>query len=295
MKPIIYFQRMRQLSLTSANEATTDADRTNIQTEINQLLDELDTIAGTTQYNGRTLMNGDLEGSSAAQDASVDVVKNSNVSVSTLQGTDNTSLVSASGTSVSTSNDLDVTLEIRLVASATADEVDAVVYASNSVDANGELVAVDTIEGVTTTATQGISGYNVTVDLNAVSTDDIGKSAMIRLTSAVDAQTGDNALSFQVRANEGQSIEMSLGDMSTKGLRIRDLNVENRLAGQNAIGMLDDAIQEVSTQRANVGALQQRISSTISANELNIINQTSAESRIRDVDFAKETLSFYQE
>ena len=286
-------QRMRQLSLTSANEATTDADRTNIQTEINQLLDELDTVAGTTQYNGRTLMNGDLEGSSAAQDASVNIVKNSNVNVSTLQGTDNTSLVSSSGTSVSTSNDLDVTLEIRLVASGTADEVDAVVYASNSVDASGELVVVDTIEGVTSdAAAQGISGYDVTVDLNSVSTDDIGKSAMIRLTSAVDAQTGDNALSFQVRANEGQSIEMSLGDMSTKGLRIRDLNVENRLAGQNAIGMLDDAIQEVSTQRANIGALQQRISSTISANELNIINQTSAESRIRDVDFAKETLSF---
>ena len=286
-------QRMRQLSLTSANEATTDADRTNIQTEINQLLGELDTIAGTTQYNGRTLMSGDLEGSTAAQDSSVNVVKNSNVNVSTLQGTDNTSLVDASGTSISTSNDLDVTLEIRLVASATADEVDAIVYASNSVDANGELVVVDTIDAVTSDAdAQAISGYNVTVDLNAVSTDDIGKSAMIRLTSAVDAQTSDNSLSFQVRANEGQSIEMSLGDMSTKGLRIRDLNVENRLAGQNAIGMLDDAIQQVSTQRANVGALQQRISSTISANELNIINQTSAESRIRDVDFAKETLSF---
>ena len=295
MKTHNILQRMRQLSLTSANEATTDADRTNIQTEINQLLDELDTIAGTTQYNGRTLMSGDLEGSTAAQDSSVNIVKNSNVNVSTLQGTDNTSLVDASGTSISTSNDLDVTLEIRLVASATADEVDAVVYASNSVDANGELVAVDTIEGVTTTATQGISGYNVTVDLNAVSTDDIGKSAMIRLTSAVDAQTSDNSLSFQVRANEGQSIEMSLGDMSTKGLRIRDLNVENRLAGQNAIGMLDDAIQQVSTQRANVGALQQRISSTISANELNIINQTSAESRIRDVDFAKENAVLYQE
>jgi flagellin len=95
-----------------------------------------------------------------------------------------------------------------------------------------------------------------------------------------------------VRANQGQTVGVALDDMSTAGLRIQKLDVSNRLAGQNGIKMIDDAIQKLSTQRANVGALQNRISSTISANELNIINQRSAESRIRDVDFAEETLSF---
>ena len=286
-------QRMRQLSLTAANEATTDADRLNIQTEVDQLLDELDTIASSTQYNGRTLMNGDLEGSFDGTEATSEIVKNPNVNVSSLQGDPNNDLVSA--VDVLTTNDMDVTFEVRLVASGTtADEVDAIVYASNSVDSTtGVLNVVATIEGVTTNPpATAISGYDVTIDLNDVATEDIGKTAMLRITSEIDAVTIDKALSFQVRANMGQSLEVSLGDMSAKGLRIRELDVSNRLAGQNAIGMLDDAIQRVSTQRAKVGAFQQRISSTVSANELNIINQTSAESRIRDVDFAKETLSF---
>jgi len=286
-------QRLRQLAITSANEATTNADRKNIQTEVNQLLDELDTIAGTTQYNGRTLMNGDLEGSSAATDAKLQVARNVNVSVSSVQGSENKQLIDTVSTSVSSANDKDVTFEIRLVASATtADGVDALIYASNSVDSNGELALVQTVSDVTSDKSVAVSGYSATIAINASKADDIGKSAMVRLQSKVDAVTSDNSLSFQVRANQGQSISMGLGDMSTQGLRIKTLDVSNRLAGQNAIGMLDDAIQKVSTQRANVGALQQRVSSTISSNELNIINQTSAESRIRDVDFAQETLSF---
>jgi len=286
-------QRLRQLAITSANEATTNADRKNIQTEVNQLLDELDTIAGTTQYNGRTLMNGDLEGSSAATDAKLQIARNVNVSVSSVQGSENKQLINSDSTKVVSTNNQDVTFEIRLVASATtADGVDALIYASNSVDANGELALVQTVSDVTSDKSVAVTGYSATIAINASNADDIGKSAMVRLQSKVDAVTGDNSLSFQVRANQGQSISMSLGDMSTQGLRIKTLDVSNRLAGQNAIGMLDDAIQKVSTQRANVGALQQRISSTISSNELNIINQTSAESRIRDVDFAQETLSF---
>jgi len=286
-------QRLRQLAITSANEATTNADRKNIQTEVNQLLDELDTIAGTTQYNGRTLMNGDLEGSSAATDAKLQIARNVNVSVSSVQGSENKQLINSDSTKVVSTNNQDVTFEIRLVASATtADGVDALIYASNSVDSNGELALVQTVSDVTSDKSVAVTGYSATIAINASNADDIGKSAMVRLQSKVDAVTGDNSLSFQVRANQGQSISMSLGDMSTQGLRIKTLDVSNRLAGQNAIGMLDDAIQKVSTQRANVGALQQRVSSTISSNELNIINQTSAESRIRDVDFAQETLSF---
>ncbi len=292
-------QRMRQLSITSANEATTDADRKNIQTEIDQLLEEIDNISTTTQYNGRVLMNGDLEGTSRATEALANVVKNANVSVSSVQGTATTKLVNEDAVLTLSTNDKDVTFEIRLVANATSvDQVDAIVYASDSFTTNTidgtfkELSIVQTISNLNTATTIAINGYNVTLSLNAVDSFDIGKSSFVRLQSRVDAVTTDSSLSFQVRANIGQALQISLGDMSSEGIRIRKLDVTNRLAGQNAIGMLDDAIQRVSTQRARIGAFQQRIGSTISANELNIINQRSAESRIRDVDFAQETLEF---
>lgn len=297
-------QRLRQLSITAANEATTDSDRLNIQTEVNQLLEELDTISATTQYNGRALINGDLQGSSSSVDAKATVVNNVNVNMSTVQGTANTELVDEDTIDINADASLDVTFEIRLVAnSANTSQVDAVVYASDDstkqADGSYKLNIVATVSDVSGNATTDLgavlttAGYGtIDLDLNQVSTADIGRSAMVKLESQVAAVTDDKALSFQVRANMGQSLQISLGDMSTKGLRIRSLDVTNRLAGQNAIGMLDSAIQRLSTQRANVGAFQQRISSTISANELNIINQRSAESRIRDVDFAEETLSF---
>jgi len=292
-------QRMRQLSITSANEATTDADRKNIQTEIDQLLEEIDNISTTTQYNGRVLMNGDLEGTSRATEALANVVKNANVNVSSIQGTTSTKLVNEDAVLTLSTNDKDVTFEIRLVANATSvDQVDAIIYASDSFTTNTidgtfkELSIVQTISNLNTATTIAINGYNVTLSLNAVDNFDIGKSSFVRLQSRVDAVTTDSALSFQVRANIGQALQISLGDMSSEGIRIRKLDVTNRLAGQNAIGMLDDAIQRVSTQRARIGAFQQRIGSTISANELNIINQRAAESRIRDVDFAQETLEF---
>ena len=294
-------QRLRQLAITSANEATTDADRKNIQTEVHQLLDEIDTISKTTQYNGRTLINGDLQGSSETSNASLKVAQNVNVSNSTIQSASATSFINESTLTAAANATQDVSFEIRITAGSTAGQFDAVIYASDNFTKNADgtfksLNVVSTISniGAGTTTITSLTGYSsVTgITLNAVSSADVGKSVMLRLQSQVSAVTNDKALSFQVRANEGQVLNLSLGDMSSTGLRIRKLDVTNRLAGQNAIAVLDSAIGRVSTQRANIGALQQRVSSTISANETNVINQRSAESRIRDVDFAEETLSF---
>ncbi|MEW6215949.1 MAG: flagellin, partial [Nitrospirota bacterium] len=287
-------QRLRQLSITSANEATTQADRSNIQTEVNQLLEEIDNIARTTQYNGKNLLNGDLQGSKATKNAEGTVTQNAYVNLSASQGTigDSNKLISGNPAVAATYNGENLTFEIRLVANGTS--VYAQAYASNSVNSTTgqfNVIASVDIGGAGGTLTLD-STNNITITLNKALTADIGKTAYVRLTNQEAAITTDKSMSFQVRANQGQSVGVSMGDMSTAGLRIQKLDVSNRLGGQNAIKMIDDAIDKLSTQRANIGALQQRISSTISANELNIINQRSAESRIRDVDFAEETLSF---
>lgn len=297
-------QRLRQLALTAANEATTDADRSNMQTEVNQLLDELDNIARTTQYNGRNLMDGTLQGSKSAKDAAATVTQNSYVNLSSVQGTmsDVTNkLVSTATASVAYSGQ-DITFEIRCVGSVDAAGVAttwAQVYMSGSLNTNGSYKVIASVN----LSAAGLSslyidipgcpaGSPITIGLNQSATTDIGKTAFVRVTNAQAAITTDKSVSFQVRANQGQTMGVSMDDMSTAGLRIQKLNLTDRLSGQNALIRMDDAIQRISTQRANIGALQQRLSSTISANELNIINQRAAESRIRDVDFADETLSF---
>lgn len=63
-------QRMRELAIQSSNDTLTSADREEIQREINQLADELNRIANTTEFNTKKLLNGDLRGGTSARDIS---------------------------------------------------------------------------------------------------------------------------------------------------------------------------------------------------------------------------------
>lgn len=290
-------QRLRQLALTSANEATTQADRGNIQTEVDQLLGEIDNVARTTQYNGRNLLDGTLQKSRLLEDAKAKITNNSYVSLSSAQGTlstVNNSLISSVAINSVYSGE-DLTFEIRLVAN--GNSVLAQVFQSNSVDSTGvNFNVISSVDVTNQTTAQPLAltlvGGTLTLNLNGATSADLGKTGYVKITNQIASISIDNSISFQVRANQGQTLALGLDDNSTAGLRIQRLDMKNRLAGQNAIAVLDSAIQRLSTQRATIGAVQQRISSTISANELNIVNQRSAESRIRDVDFAEETLSF---
>jgi len=94
-------------------------------------------------------------------------------------------------------------------------------------------------------------------------------------------------LDFHIGANKGQSINLQINDMSTKGLDVADIDISTREGADNAIKSLDDAIKSVSTERANLGAVQNRLEHTINNLNTSSENLTAAESRIRDVDYAE--------
>ncbi|MHA7744989.1 flagellin N-terminal helical domain-containing protein [Priestia aryabhattai] len=93
-------------------------------------------------------------------------------------------------------------------------------------------------------------------------------------------------LDFQIGANQGQSINLQISDMTTSGLNIADVDISTRDGASNSIKSLDEAIKSVSTQRANLGAIQNRLDHTINNLTTSSENTTAAESRIRDVDYA---------
>jgi len=97
---------------------------------------------------------------------------------------------------------------------------------------------------------------------------------------------------FQIGANSNQTMDVEIGNMSSEGLSIADIDVTTADGAQNAIDTLDSAISEVSAQRSQLGAVQNRLDHTI--NNLNTAqeNLTAAESRISDVDMAKEMMNF---
>lgn len=105
--------------------------------------------------------------------------------------------------------------------------------------------------------------------------------------------TGEG-LTFQIGANgvEDQRVTLSVADMDSAALGIANVNVADQDDANAGITKIDDAINSVSTQRASLGALQNRLEYTV--NNLTVTNEnlTAAESQIRDTDMAKEMINY---
>ena len=102
----------------------------------------------------------------------------------------------------------------------------------------------------------------------------------------------DNTTVFQIGANEGEDMGINIGDMRSHALGLNAVLVTDRESAARSITIIDNAIDKVSTQRAKLGAYQNRLEHTI--NNLTVAgeNLTAAESRIRDTDMAKEMMNF---
>jgi flagellin len=104
--------------------------------------------------------------------------------------------------------------------------------------------------------------------------------------------TAASAVTLQVGANGGQAIAFTIGTVGTTALTIQGLSVSFATAASAAIASLDVAIGAITTQRANLGAIQNRLEQTINRLGVTSENLQAAESRIRDADMAAEMISF---
>jgi flagellin len=100
--------------------------------------------------------------------------------------------------------------------------------------------------------------------------------------------TNIGKMTLQIGANSGQSMDISIPDMSSEKLGISNLNVVKTGGADEAITLLDDALEKVSSCRSKLGAYENRLDYAVnSLNEFSE-NMTSALSRIEDVDMAEE-------
>jgi flagellin len=115
--------------------------------------------------------------------------------------------------------------------------------------------------------------------------DRIGTSASF---NGINLLNTTATVSFQVGANDGQEIGVSLVNLSTTvGTSYATLST----TGTADISEIDSAITNVSTARANLGAVQNRLDHSLSVAASYQENLTAAESRIRDVDMADEMVA----
>jgi flagellin len=100
------------------------------------------------------------------------------------------------------------------------------------------------------------------------------------------------AKNFQVGSNAGDQLAVTIGDMSATGLGVDMQALTDVTTSQTAITALDAAIGTVSTQRADLGATQNRLEHKINNLNVTVENLSASESRIRDTDMASEMMSF---
>ena len=104
--------------------------------------------------------------------------------------------------------------------------------------------------------------------------------------------TAASAVTLQVGANASQNIAFTIGTVSASDLGISGIAVSSAASASAAIASLDAAINTVTTARANLGAIQNRLESTINRLGVTAENVQAAESRIRDADMAREMIQF---
>ena len=280
-------QRMRELAVQAANGTNTDADLEEIQKEIDQLIEEIDRIARKTEFNTKTLLDGSL--GVKADDGSVTIAdlarKGIHVSVSgikagetltfTVDEDDDTITVNADKMGVSQTINLD---DVTQVPAGTTIRFDAI--------------------GLTMTITEGVVGQD----------PDSGEDIIGDMINLLDNLDGENIKTigtevfFQIGANQNSKISINIGSMLAEDLgtdtgtsvaNIKGVDVTVKGAGFDTnILVIDKAIAQVSAQRSQLGAYQNRLEHTINNLGTSAENLTAAESRIRDVDMAKEMMEF---
>ncbi|WP_078414316.1 flagellin N-terminal helical domain-containing protein [Priestia abyssalis] len=132
-----------------------------------------------------------------------------------------------------------------------------------------------------------IQASNLNIEFNST-----GLTASGVATVTVGSQ--DKSAQIQIGANEGQDLKVSINATTAEALGLRkdgvNLSVMTSQSAQESITSINDAINTVSSQRAKLGALQNRLEYTTNSLASTSENMTAAESRIRDVDMAKEVM-----
>ncbi|RPE80874.1 flagellin [Vulcaniibacterium tengchongense] len=254
-------QRIRELAVQSANATNSQSDRDALNAEVSQLVAEIDRVANQTNFNGTKLLDGSFAGAlfqvgaNAGQTIGVNSIVDANANAlgNVKFAADATGTVTA-GADISGLTINSVTIADVADTGVAADNAKALAQAINDkLDQTGVYASVDGDEITLTSVKAGqdlvIGGTVAGTGLTAGSTD-------------ADA----SAASFA-----------------------KDLDISSFAGAQRAMEIVDAALTSVNSARADMGAIQNRFTSTIANLQSTSENLSASRSRIRDADYAKET------
>ncbi|HLI26406.1 MAG TPA: flagellin [Chloroflexota bacterium] len=283
-------QRMRELAVEASNDTLSDADRANINSELQQLLAEINNIANTTQFNGKYLLNGSLV-TQLGGTAGSDLV------VGDLLATGGNAMVTkidVSGAKAGDTYTFSSSAAGTITLTRASDNVSQTINVSNMA-ANASQTLNFSQLGVSVTLQTDAAGKtaaDIITDLTAAANDTIVTTGG---SSNANYQIGANASDFINVAfvNVGTSGSGVNAAMSALNTALGNFNTTQSVSNAQAlITAVDGAITFVNSVRSTLGAYQNRLEHTIANLGVSHENLTASESRIRDADIAEEMANF---
>ena len=282
-------QRMNELAVKAANGTMSESDRDAIQSEVDQLVTEIDRVSTTTKFNETYLLKGSNNGTAGklvyngtvGQSINIDTEKGTGTVGITSGATGTTSdNTSYSGKTVSANGKTYILVESTTgtmsVSQAVDDLTKETTKAYSSMDALMSGIKRDDHQNIKTITFDSVNS-NLKVE------------AFANLNDAIDF-----SLHVGADSSDDNKINLNISSMSARGLGINGLDIsgDNDDNATAAIDTIADALQRVSAQRATLGAVQNRLEHTI-ANLDNVVeNTTAAESAIRDTDMATQMVTY---
>ena len=291
-------QRIRDLVIQSANTGASDSTaRQAAQNEIVQLRDEIDRVANTTSFGNANL----LDGSFGAQAARVSAHTNVPVTGLTVGNTATATFTLVVDSGAATSLSVTVAIVTGTYATAASYQTELQKDIDAALSGNAGFTG-----GVTANVRDLGSGvWSVELVRNSsdatakLTTTAVGASVpMLAAASAATVTTGGGV--FQVGANvtSNDQITLSISDARITGgtdgafTSLSVIDVTNTSNYASAQQLIDGALNEVSNDRGELGAVQNRFESTISNLQVSSQNLTASESQIADTDMSLEMVNF---
>lgn len=255
--------RMVELADQSANGTYDDAtDRDNLQKEFDQLKNEIDRIADSSNFNGINLLDGSMD----SKDTSV------SISLSKVSGT-------LAGASVAAATDGSITLAstgYQTGDSLTIDGKTFTYVTQNASSADGTFTDLASLKSA-------ISNAGITATFDGTTTNKLTGAS--KAGSDLTLQIGDTSADYN-------QLKVGIQDMHASELGLDNIKISDQASAKAAVDTIKEAINTVSSVRGTLGATQNRLDHTINNLSVMTENIQDAESTIRDTDVADEMMAY---
>lgn len=289
-------QRLNELSIKAANGPLSDGDRAIVQEEVDSLLEEIDRIADSTEYNGSILMDGtfDLKGYVEKSDKAGALQTTSAIKVEDYSDQARIGFYEVEIETYEDAYGQNHILSARINGTPPAGGT----VATATLAVHGRTVPQQTVENQIFTIDEKMSTVTITADKSFSLTLDIDLDKLKAEGEApgtgvviVDL-TGLGAMTMQIGANEGQTLDIRIPKVSCKTLAIENLDVSDKEEARLSIDRVASAINELSSIRSRLGAYENRLEHIVSSLDATEESMTAAYSRIIDVDMAEEMTEY---